>query len=72
MAGRAAEETEAEQGDPMIVLEIRCDDCDVCGDSSGVKSAHAMRRELRRQGWRQDGKRDFCNKCLKAARPKPS
>jgi hypothetical protein len=49
----------------MLVFEIRCDGCDICGDSSAVKPAHVMRRTLAKHGWlvEQRGGKDFCPDC---------
>lgn len=49
-----------------LILEVRCDECDRCGDSANPKlrPGHIMRRELRARGWRQENARDLCPGCV--------
>jgi hypothetical protein len=52
----------------MIVLEVRCDDCDRPGEWLVVtprdKTAHVMRRKLHELGWRQENAADYCPRCV--------
>ena len=60
----------------MIVTEIRCDGCDVLGDTSRNRSgarrehAHQIRHRLSRDGWISLGGKDYCQGCHVGWRPK--
>lgn len=51
----------------MIEIVIRCDGCDVAGDSSNGPhpKAHILRESLKRSGWvvGQPGAKDYCPQC---------
>lgn len=49
----------------MIVLEIRCDECQTAGMTRPHSYAHQLRQALRRREWKctEAGGKDYCPKC---------
>lgn len=49
-----------------VEIVIRCNGCDIAGDSSTSAPAHVIRTRLKASGWRQAGAIDCCPKCWRA------
>jgi len=56
----------------MIVIEIRCDKCQIVGISRASAFAHLLRQELKAQRWKvaMVGGKDFCPKCKPRRKPR--